>query len=95
VGSVQSVKSIGPNVRKLIIHKVSLDAVPSGGGIADAIGFLSSADNIRNGFHSAQVWVQQCLDAVRSATNNPFKDDEEIAKAILDQIEQRQKDRSK
>ena len=48
---------IGPNVRKLIFQKMAIDAVPAGGGINHAIGFLLDKDKITAGFRSAAAWV--------------------------------------
>lgn len=78
----------GPNVKKLIIWKVSYDAIPNGQGLAAAMGFLSSAQSIASGIRKATEWVEAVITVVRSAPDNPYKSDEEIAGAILKKIEE-------
>lgn len=84
------------NVGKLIIHKISLDAIPAGGGVADGIAFLSDKKKISAGFQSARSWVAAVIKAVRLAGEpNPFKDadDETIAGEILKRIEEKKNGR--
>lgn len=84
---------IGPNVRKLIAHKMSLDAVPAGGGFAAALDFLSRKENITASAKSAKDWVRTALRAVReAAAPNPWalSTDEEIAGYLLEKIAERQ-----
>lgn len=77
----------GPKVRALIIHKFSRDAVPSGGGIADALGVLSSPEKLNGGMKQAEEWVMQSIQAVKDATDNPYGDDNEaIATAIMEEM---------
>jgi hypothetical protein len=80
----------GPNVKKLICHKISLDAVPPGGGFQSAIEFLSDKDRIVSSARSATQWVETALAAVKAAPGNPYGDDDEaIAGEILRQIEEK------
>lgn len=84
---------IGPNVRKLIAHKMSLDAVPAGGGFTSALNFLSRKENIAASAKSAKDWVKAALRAVREARQpNPWAlaTDEEIAGYLLAEIDKRQ-----
>lgn len=79
----------GPAVRRLICEKMATDAVPSGGGLSDALGFLSSKEKIAAGARQATVWVEAAIAAVRTAREpNPWKDasDDAIAEEILKQI---------
>jgi hypothetical protein len=79
----------GPNVRKLIVRRMSSQAIPPGGGLADAVKFLSSKDTIIGGARAATEWVKLAIAAVRQAAEpNQFKsaNDEEIAAEILRQI---------
>lgn len=81
----------GPNVKKLIAHKMSMDAVPKGGSIVDAVAFLRDPERIKQGAREATEWVQLAIKAVREAAEpNPWKDadDEAIAAEILKRIEQ-------
>lgn len=77
------------NVQKLIAHKMALDAVPRGGGMGDALNFLSSKDSITQGAKAAAVWVRTACEVVRKAGEpNPWKEstDEEIAGYLLSEI---------
>lgn len=83
-------RPIGPNAKKLIFHKMSLDAIPSGGGLMDGIAFLKSPERIRDGMAAAAEWVFNAIDAVRSAPGgDAMGDDEAIAGEILRQIDER------
>lgn len=81
---------MGTNVKKLVIHKISRDAIPDGGGVADGIAFLSDKKRIADGFRKATEWVTGAISAVRLAAEpNPWKnaDEEAIAGEILRKIE--------
>lgn len=81
---------LGPNVKRLIAEKMSIDAIPKGGGLADGLKFLSSKESIVGGFRTAATWVQAALQSVRnSAEPNQFKNasDEEIAAEIIRKME--------
>lgn len=84
----------GPNVRRLIVHKMSVDAIPAGGGLADGVKFLSDPKGIVATAKAATEWVQQATATVRAAAEpNPFRDqdDEAIAGEILRQIGERKR----
>jgi hypothetical protein len=86
-------RNLGRNVQRLIARKMALDAVPRGGGMVDALNFLSSKDNITKGARVAAAWVKTACDVVRSAAEpNPFKQstDDEIAAYLLEQIAQKE-----
>lgn len=83
------VRMMGPNVKRLIIAKMSRDAVPDGGGLADAIGFLTSKDALLRGAREATKFVEAAIAAVKAAPDNKWGDDEAIAGEILKQIELR------
>lgn len=82
----------GPNVKKLIIRKMSTDAIPDGGGLEDGMRFLSDPQGISRAAKAATEWVSIAIRAVREATDpNPWRDasDEDIAGEILRKIEER------
>lgn len=84
---------MGPNVSRLIAYKMSVDAIPRGGGFAGGLKFLSNKENVTSGASAAIAWVRTALEAVRQAGEpNPWKgsDDEEIASYLLDQIAERE-----
>lgn len=77
---------MGPNVKRLIIKRMCLNAVPQGGGLADAISFLTQPENMIQSSREAARWVEAAIQAVRLAAEpNPWKNasDEEIAGEIL------------
>lgn len=82
---------MGPNVKKLISHKMALDAVPKGGGLVDAIKFVSDAQRITASARSATEWVMTAIQAVKDAPGSTYTDDEAIAGEILRQIEEKQR----
>ena len=82
----------GPNVKKLIVRRISMLAVPDGGGCADAIGWLTSPDSVSKTVREATEWVKEAIGVVKTAPDNSFGDDDEaIAGEILRQIEEKQK----
>lgn len=84
----------GKNVNRLIIHKMSLDAIPPGGSFADGLKFLSSKESIANGARFAEAWVMKSIEVVRECPEpNSFKnaDDEAIAGEILRILKRKQK----
>lgn len=82
---------IGPNVRKLIAHKMSVDAIPPGGGFNAGIDFILSG-KINESAKRATEWVQKAIAVFKTAPDNPFGDDDEaIADHLLKGIEERQK----
>lgn len=87
-------RRLGPNARKLIAHKMSIDAIPQGGGLAAGIKFLSSKTAILAGAREATNWTATVIDLVRAAAEpNPWKDagDEEIAAELLRRIDAKRK----
>jgi hypothetical protein len=87
---------IGPNMKRLAIEKMSRDAIPDGGGIADGLRFLSDVNAIRNGFSEGLKFARQSVTAIRTAADpNPYRNrtDEEIAGVILEEIRKRREGR--
>ena len=85
---------MGPHFKKLVIHKMSLDAVPAGGGIGSALKFLSDPQGMAQSSRAAKEWVESAIALIRTAAEpNPWKTstDEEIAGELLRQIEERKK----
>lgn len=82
----------GPNVKKLIVRRMSMLMVPDKGGLADALKALSSPKNIGNIAREATDWVMAALAAVKVAPGNSYGDDDEaIAGEVLRRIEERDK----
>jgi hypothetical protein len=86
-------RQIGPNVRRLIIRKMSLLVIPAGSG-KDSLALGAEIFTDRNKFQSvaleASAFVQAAIDVMKTAPDNPYGDDDEaIAGAILKGIEER------
>lgn len=81
------------NVNLLIIHKMSCDAIPKSGGVADAIGFLANKDAIMETTRRATQWVKDVIALVKTAPDNPYGDDDEaIAGAILKKLTEKKQE---
>lgn len=85
----------GPNVKKLIVYKMSMDAIKDGSGMSgfeQGIRFLSDPKRISETAKKATEWVEQAIQVVRQASEpNPWRlaSDELIVQKILDEIEAR------
>lgn len=83
-------RKLGPNTRKLLAHFIALEAVPEGGGLASGLNFLADPDQRKRGIERAMANLDAALQAVKSAPDNPYgNDDEAIAAAILKRVEQK------
>ena len=81
-----------PNVRKLIVRRASVLAVPAGGGLSDAIAVLSNPKLLASHILQATAEIEASIAAVKSASDNPYGDDDEaIAAEILRQLDERDK----
>lgn len=79
-------------VQRLVIRKMSHHAIPDGGGLQDGIAFLLNQDAMNEGYRRASKWVQEAIDAVKSAPDNPYGDnDEAIAEAILAKLDEKRR----
>ena len=83
------------NVNKLILHKISIDAIPFGTtkseGLAAGLDFLLDRDRVTKTAKHATAWVTYHIQAIRDAIEpNPWKNatDEVIAGEILRKIEE-------
>lgn len=86
----------GPYFMELVHRRVARDAIPDGGGVGAGIDFLLNPERIRETTRAAFEFVQEAVDAVRAAPDNPYGDDEEaIAKHIVEEIEKRWEQKKK
>ena len=79
----------GPNVKKLITTRMAQLAIPKGGDVLDGFNFLTSPNLIKDAARKATEWVDEAIAVVKTAPDNPFGSDEEIAGAILARFETR------
>jgi len=68
---------MGPNEKKLIFQKMSRDAIPSGGGVADGVRFLADSNRVKKTLKAATQWVSESISAVQQSDDNPYGDDRE------------------
>ncbi len=91
----------GPNVKKLIVEKMSLLMIPPGckDGLATGVAALTKPGNVQAIAKEATEWVNAAIAAVRAAPGeNPWREanEESIAGEILKGInERRRKPQSK
>lgn len=84
-------RKLGPNAKKLLIRFMSREAIPAGGDFVDGVKFFLDDTHRRQVMDRALANMDLAITAVRSAPDNPHGDDEEIiAGAILEQVEQRE-----
>lgn len=75
-----------PNVRRLIAMRMSVLAIPAGGGIADGVRVLLSSENLAKHTKEATAWAAEAIATVRrAAAPNPWagSSDEEIAAELV------------
>lgn len=79
-------KMMGPNEKKLAIRKFTSDAIPADGGITDGLAAIVDP-NMPEKMKAAALWVRGALDILMDT--HVYKDREEAAKAVLDEIQGR------
>jgi hypothetical protein len=83
-------RHIGPNLKKLMIHFMAVDAVPPGGGLQSAVDLIMSPNGLRDSAMRSLAQALAAIDAMRAAPDNPYGNDEEIiAGEFVKQIEER------
>jgi hypothetical protein len=81
----------GPNVKKLIIHKMTLLMIPAdtpkGQALEAGVRALTTPGNVGVLTKEATAWVEMALALVKRSKHNPYGDDDEaIAGDILRRI---------
>lgn len=83
---------MGPNVKRLIVERMSTIIVSKGHKLHQVIGQLSDAKNIQNVAKEATVWTQNAIKILRDTTGiDQSWDDEKIAGEILARLDRRKK----
>ena len=85
-----------PNIKRLWTTVMARNAIPAGGGFYDGLKFLSSKESVSKGAREAEKQVKEMIDLVRNAkAPNPYKDfdDEDIAKMLINKIEERKREK--
>lgn len=87
-------QKIGPNVKRLIARKMSLLAIPAGSGknsFAVGLEAISNRGKFASIAAQASDWVRQAIAVMKTAPDNPYATDEEIAGAILQGTEEHER----
>jgi hypothetical protein len=83
--------TMGPNVRKVYLHRAAALAIPEGGTIADGVGFFLDPVKRSRIMLEARRWTDEAIATVRTAPDLPESiDDEEIAALILEKLQTKQ-----
>ena len=83
----------GPNVKKLIVRRMTVLAIPEGGGLEDGLAFLMDTNRMVKVAKEATNWVFMMIDYVKKAPDYDGETDEEIAAAVLAKVEELKKER--
>lgn len=83
---MSSPKTQGPNVRRLVVMKMSFIMVPPGGGVGGVLDTLTRPGGIASAARQATEWVEAAIAAAKAAPDNTLTDDEAIAGVILREI---------
>lgn len=75
----------GPNMMKLIGEFVAACAVPSGGGLGDALKFFTDPVYRKRCLQEAEKMAMQAVNLVISAPDNPYGDDIEAIAGVIEQ----------
>ena len=87
-------RKMGPNCTRVMVHRMSMLAIPEGTDDPFGSGFRALMDPklIAQHAREAQAWLAEALAAIKLAPDNPHGDDDEaIAGAILQGMKERQK----
>ena len=81
---------LGANMKKLLARVVARNAIPPGGGMADAIDSIITPGKLSKISKKSLDWIDEQIQAIRSAPDNTYGNDEEtIAGAILARLAER------
>lgn len=81
---------LGPNMKRLMAYRVAREAIPPGGGMASAIQSIVTPGRLSELSRNALAWCDEAINAMRSAPDNPYGDDEEtIAGAIVAELDKK------
>lgn len=78
-------------IQKLTGRVMAHAIVPQNGGLHDALRVLCDKELLMQYAKAADRQVKQMITAVKSAKDNKYTSDEEIAQVILDKLEERLK----
>jgi len=76
---------MGPNEKKLITRRMAQIMIPPNGDALDGFNALVHG-NLPDIAREAIAWVRDAIETVKTAPDNPYQTDEEIAGAILERI---------
>lgn len=77
------------NVDELVIFIASQKAIPDGGGFSDGIRFWTDNEHRKKILDAAKKEAEMYIELLKTAPDNLYETDEDIAEAILIQIKDR------
>ena len=86
--------NLGPNIKKLIGHKVALQMIPPGTANPIIAGFkaIMTPGLLSKHIEEAITWIQATFEVIKTAPDNPYGDDDEaIAGKLVHDIEERKR----
>lgn len=80
---------MGANVKRLFLHILAREAIPSGGGLQAGVNYLTNPD-VRHKINlAAIITLDDFLKEMKAAPDNPFGDDDEvISEAFLKALDE-------
>ena len=78
-------------IEKLTLEFLVLEAIPKGGGIDDGLEFFLNPEKRAKNFSAAKEKANAAIQAVKNSLDNPYRDDEAIAQAILLKLEKKRR----
>lgn len=76
---------------KLLNIIISKNTVPDGGGFGDVIEFFSNNKKRNDIIEKSKNDLNSYIKSVKSTKDNPYKNDEEICRAILDEVQNKER----
>lgn len=84
-------RKLGPNMKRFLAVCFARIAIPPGGGFADGMAALSSAERIKENTLKALALADQSIAVMRTASDKYYSDDEEeIAGIIMSNLDKRE-----
>ena len=73
----------GQNMAKLILMLASRNAIPTGGCFADGVKFFTDTEHRMRVLQQAERDADTAIQAIKTASDNPYGDDSEVIAGLL------------
>lgn len=77
---------------RLLAMYISVEAIPKGGGFSDGVNFILNPELRKKGIETAEKKMAEAISVIRSFPGYENKSDEEIAKILVDKINERKRE---